>query len=81
MLLAIATTHFDFQPTPRTHIYLGDGIDFLQQATTSYDAILLDVSMYAVVPSDFQTIRHCSGVSSALDAAWSGSDEYYRHFS
>jgi len=55
VLLAVAVTYFDFKPASRTRIYMGDGIDFLEQAAGRYDAIIVDVFIDAMVPLVFQT--------------------------
>lgn len=55
MLLAVAVTYFDFKPAAQTHVYLGDGADYLKRAAVKYDGILVDAFVHAKVPLVFQT--------------------------
>jgi spermidine synthase len=56
-LFDIAQAHFDFKPAPQTHVYIGDGREFLQNTSEQYDLILIDAFMHDVVPEPLQTVE------------------------
>jgi spermidine synthase len=64
-LVAIAKEYFDFQPTSRTDVHVGDARKFIGQTHRKYDAVIVDVFSHATVPSSFQTseavqcLRNC----------------------
>lgn len=54
MLVTIAKCYFGFVPNQHTHVYVGDGRDYLDTVRTTYDTIILDVFQGTTIPSAFQ---------------------------
>ncbi|HVS58115.1 MAG TPA: fused MFS/spermidine synthase [Candidatus Saccharimonadales bacterium] len=59
-LYELAQTYFDYKPTRRTHIYIEDGLKFLQTTTEQYDLIIVDAFTNDSVPPSLQTTTTAS---------------------
>ena len=51
----IASTYFDYHPSARTHVYIGDGVEYLRDTAQKYDLILIDIFSNTNVPTSIQT--------------------------
>lgn len=54
-LLEISRKYFGFRPGPDTQVHIEDGLDFLRNKKSSYDAVIVDVFDDVNIPPDFQT--------------------------
>lgn len=55
LLITLAEKYFGYTPNARMTIYIGDGVQYLEDTTTIYDLIIMDVFDHAAIPPAFQT--------------------------
>jgi spermidine synthase len=55
LLLTLAEQYFDYTPNARMTVYIGDGVQYLEDIKASYDLIIMDVFDHAAIPPAFQT--------------------------
>ena len=54
-LYKISKKYFGFQPNNNTHIYIQDGIEYLESTKQLYDLIIVDVFSNNIIPESFQS--------------------------
>lgn len=55
LLVTLAEAYFGYTPNPHLTVYIGDGVEYLDNATAVYDLIIMDVFDHAAIPPAFQT--------------------------
>jgi spermidine synthase len=66
-LLEIAKRFFKFEPSTSTHIYIGDGRQFIDSVDQTYEMIVLDVFIEADIPNQFKTAAAAASLKRCLD--------------
>lgn len=55
LLVTLAEKYFGHTPNTHMTIYIGDGVQYLEDSSARYDLIIIDVFDHAAIPPAFQT--------------------------
>jgi spermidine synthase len=66
LILSVAREFFDFEESPRTHVFIDDGRRYLRSNTRRYDAILIDAFSGDTAPEHLMTVEAFSEAARSL---------------